>query len=43
MATLNNAAEVGQLSTGAQVSAIQRIRDTFIDYQVRTETSTFGH
>lgn len=43
MATLNNAAEVGQLGTGAQVSAIQRIRDTFIDYQVRTETSTFGH
>ncbi|NMA85627.1 MAG: flagellar hook-associated protein FlgK [Epulopiscium sp.] len=42
MPTLNNSAEVGQLGTGAEVSAIQRVRDTFIDYQVRTETSTYG-
>lgn len=42
MPTLNNTAEAGQLGTGAEVAAIQRIRDTFIDYQVRTETSTYG-
>ncbi|MDP4088226.1 MAG: flagellar hook-associated protein FlgK [Bacillota bacterium] len=42
MPTLNNAAEPGQLGTGAQVSAIQRVRDTFLDYQVRVETSTQG-
>ncbi|SCN21282.1 Flagellar hook-associated protein 1 [Clostridium sp. N3C] len=42
MPTLNTTAEVGQLGTGAEVSAINRIRDSFIDYQVRTETSTYG-
>ena len=42
MPTLNSKAEPGQIGTGAEVAAIQRIRDTFIDYQVRTETSTFG-
>jgi flagellar hook-associated protein 1 FlgK len=42
MPSLNNAAGPGQLGTGAQVSAIQRVRDSFLDYQVRTETSTYG-
>ncbi|WP_347461870.1 flagellar basal body protein [Clostridium intestinale] len=32
----------GQMGTGAQVSAIQRIRDSFLDYQVRNENSTLG-
>lgn len=32
----------GQVGTGAQVAAIERIRDTFIDYQVRGESSTLG-
>ena len=32
----------GQLGTGAQVAAIERVRDSFLDYQVRGETSTLG-
>lgn len=32
----------GQVGTGAQVSAIERIRDSFLDYQVRNESSTLG-
>ncbi|WP_341349985.1 flagellar hook-associated protein FlgK [Clostridium polynesiense] len=42
MPTLNNAAEPGQLGTGAQIAAIERIRDSFLDYQIRTETSTMS-
>lgn len=42
MPSLNSAAEPGQLGTGAQVSAIERVRDSFLDYQVRTETSKYG-
>lgn len=42
MPTLNNSAEPGQLGTGSQVSAIMRVRDTFLDYQIRVETSTQG-
>jgi flagellar hook-associated protein 1 len=42
MPSLNNAVGPGQIGTGAQVSAIQRVRDSFLDYQVRTETSTYG-
>jgi flagellar hook-associated protein 1 FlgK len=34
--------EAGQLGTGAQVSTVERIRDTFLDYQVRNETSVSG-
>ena len=37
-----NTITAGQLGTGAQVSAIERVRDTFLDYQVRNETSTLG-
>jgi len=33
---------VGQVGTGAEVSSIQRIRDVFKDYQVRTENSANG-
>jgi flagellar hook-associated protein 1 len=42
MPSLNNTAEPGQLGTGSQVSAIERVRDSFLDYQVRVETSTDG-
>lgn len=34
---------VGQIGTGSQITAIQRIRDSFIDYQVRSETGTAGY
>lgn len=40
--SMNNAAEPGQLGTGVEVSQIARIRDTFLDYQVRTEMGTQG-
>ncbi len=42
MPSLNNVAGPGQLGTGAQVSAIERVRDSFLDYQIRVETSTAG-
>lgn len=34
--------QAGQIGTGAQVSAIERVRDTFLDYQIRGESSEFG-
>ncbi len=42
MPTMNNAIGPGQLGTGVQISAITRIRDSFLDYQVRTENGTSG-
>lgn len=33
---------VGQVGTGAQVTAIQRVRDQFLDYQVRSKTTEAG-
>lgn len=33
----------GQIGTGAHITSIMRIRDTFIDYQVRNETSKLGN
>lgn len=33
----------GQVGTGAQITTIQRVRDTFIDYQVRSENGTAGY
>lgn len=33
---------VGQVGTGAEITQIMRIRDSFLDYQVRTETTNFG-
>lgn len=42
MPSINSVAEPGQLGTGSQIAAIERIRDSFLDYQVRNETSTFG-
>ena len=34
---------VGQVGTGAKITSIERIRDSFIDYQVRNETGTSGY
>lgn len=33
----------GQVGTGAEITSIQRIRDYFIDYQVRSESGTSGY
>ncbi|MCQ2018573.1 flagellar hook-associated protein FlgK [Clostridium butyricum] len=33
----------GQIGTGAQITSIMRVRDSFIDYQVRNETSKLGN
>lgn len=32
----------GQLGTGVQISSISRIRDTYLDYQVRAENGTMA-
>lgn len=42
MPSINSVAEPGQLGTGAQIAAIERIRDAFLDYQVRSEISNFS-
>jgi flagellar hook-associated protein 1 FlgK len=42
MPSMNNAIGAGQLGTGVQISSISRIRDNFLDYQVRTENGTKG-
>ena len=42
MPSLNTAMGPGQLGTGVQISSIVRIRDNFLDYQVRTENGTKG-
>ncbi|GCD09029.1 flagellar hook-associated protein FlgK [Clostridium tagluense] len=42
MPSMNNAMGPGQLGTGVQISSITRIRDTFLDYQVRVENGTKG-
>ena len=34
--------EAGQVGTGAQIAAIERVRDSFVDYQVRVESSELG-
>lgn len=42
MPSINSVAEPGQLGTGAQIESINRIRDSFLDYQFRAENSTYG-
>lgn len=32
----------GQVGTGAQIQAIERVRDNFVDYQIRGETGVLG-
>ncbi len=39
---LSNGAGVGQIGTGAEVANITRIRDSFLDYQIRKEQSIFS-
>ncbi|WP_097025901.1 flagellar hook-associated protein FlgK [Clostridium peptidivorans] len=40
--SFNGSAEAGQVGTGVEVSQITRIRDTFLDYQVREELGIDG-
>lgn len=42
MPSANNAVGPGQLGTGVQVTSIDRIRDTFLDYQIRVEKGVDG-
>ena len=39
---MGSSIQPGQLGTGAQVQAIERVRDSFLDYQVRGESSVKG-
>lgn len=43
MPSMNSAVGPGQMGTGVEISAIRRVRDSFIDFQFRTETSTYGN
>lgn len=36
---LSNGSGVGQIGTGAEISSITRVRDSFLDYQIRKEKS----
>ncbi|GAA0724350.1 flagellar hook-associated protein FlgK [Clostridium malenominatum] len=40
---MNNAAEPGQIGTGVIISQITRVRDSFLDYQVRVELGVQGN
>ncbi|KGK86051.1 flagellar hook-associated protein FlgK [Clostridium sp. HMP27] len=40
--SLNSSSEAGQVGTGVEVSQITRIRDTFLDFQVREELGIDG-
>lgn len=42
MPSIDNQVGPGQIGTGVDVSCIKRIRDGFMDYQVRKEKSTLG-
>ena len=42
MDSITSVKEPGQLGTGAQVESIQRIRDKFLDYQIRNEDSKYA-
>jgi flagellar hook-associated protein 1 len=37
-----NSSKSIESGTGSQIQAIERVRDSFMDYQVRNETSTYG-
>lgn len=39
---MNSSMQAGQLGTGAQIQAIERVRDNFLDFQVRSENSVLG-
>ncbi len=40
---MNSAAGPGQVGTGVQIVAINRVRDSFLDYQTRVELGVQGH
>lgn len=40
--SMGSSVQAGQLGTGAQVQAIERVRDSFLDYQVRNENAVLG-
>ncbi|WP_278382190.1 FlgK family flagellar hook-associated protein, partial [Clostridium tyrobutyricum] len=42
MPSMDGAAGAGQLGTGVTVESIQRIRDSFLDYQFRVQNSISG-
>ncbi|AKA70322.1 flagellar hook-associated protein FlgK [Clostridium scatologenes] len=42
MPSVNNAVGPGQLGTGVEVTTIDRIRDSFLDYQIRVEKGVDG-
>ncbi|MPQ32568.1 flagellar hook-associated protein FlgK [Clostridium estertheticum] len=42
MPSMNNAIGPGQLGTGVQISSITRIRDSYLDYQIRDENGALG-
>lgn len=42
MPSMDSQVGPGQIGTGVDVSSIQRVRDSFMDYQVRREKSTLG-
>lgn len=42
MPSVNNAVGPGQIGTGVDVAAVNRIRDNFLDYQVRVENGVNG-
>ncbi len=39
---LTSIGSAGQIGTGAQVEMIERVRDTFLDYQIRNENSSLA-
>ncbi|CBZ04623.1 flagellar hook-associated protein FlgK [Clostridium botulinum] len=41
--SMNSAAGPGQVGTGVQIVAINRVRDSFLDYQTRVELGVQGH
>lgn len=42
MPSMNGTGGVGQMGTGVEISAINRIRDSFLDYQVRVQKGVNG-
>ncbi|OAA83166.1 flagellar hook-associated protein FlgK [Clostridium ljungdahlii] len=42
MPSMDNAAGAGQIGTGVTVDSIERIRDSFLDYQIRVEKGVNG-
>ncbi|MGR6837102.1 flagellar hook-associated protein FlgK [Syntrophomonas erecta] len=40
---LSNTTKVGQLGTGVDIATIDRMRDTFLDGQIRNENKTYGY